>query len=149
MIRKLPPLLFAASLASCASLEGRGVLSQNSPFPNFAHERPSLELAFAVEDQIIQDLPDETQYFGATGTVTNTSQVIQSVPNILVIFSDKQGQKVFSHETRPAKQSIDPGEVLTINAYITGIPHTAQYVDIGWSKSTEPLDVSESDSGSR
>jgi hypothetical protein len=132
MIRKLLPLLLAASLTSCISPAGSGPLSQDSSFPSFASEIPSLELAFAEGDQILQDLPDGTKYFGATGTVTNTSSIRQGVPDILIIFSDSRGTKVSFRYIRPEKQSIDPGEVIPLNAYIVGVSPLAKYADIGW-----------------
>src|SRR5918993_1507093 len=79
----------------------------------FALARPDLQLDFPADQQERRQLPNGTEYFGASGTITNVGGEAQSVPPILIVLRDGRDRIVYSFEVQPPKRSLAPGESVT------------------------------------
>jgi len=100
--------------------------------PTFAQAQPDLVLDFPPNRQDRRTLPNGTEFFGASGTITNVGQSKQSVPAILIILRDRRDRIVYSYEVRPSKSELAPGESVTINEAVTDVPKSATAAEIGW-----------------
>lgn len=100
--------------------------------PTFAMAQPDLVLDFPPNRQDRRTLPNGTEFFGASGTITNVGVVRRDVPTILIVLRDKQEQIVYSWEVAPPKRELLPGESVTINEAVTDVPRTAKFAEIGW-----------------
>jgi len=99
---------------------------------SFAKAPEGLELVFPPENLERRQLPNGTEYFGASGTITNTSAETKTVPPILIVLRDARDRIVFSWEVQPPKSSLTPGESVTVNQAVTGVPRSAEVADISW-----------------
>lgn len=93
---------------------------------------PGLELVFPPEDQERRQLPNGTEYFGASGTITNTGAEAQDVPPILIVLRDARERIVYSWEVQPPKRTLAPGESVTVNEAVTDVPRSAKFAEISW-----------------
>jgi len=100
--------------------------------PTFAQSQPDLVLDFPPNRQDRRTLPNGTEFFGASGTVTNVGQSRRTVPTILIVLRDARDRIVFSWEVVPAKRQLAPGESVTINEAMTDVPKSATAAEIGW-----------------
>jgi hypothetical protein len=100
--------------------------------PTFAQAQPDLVLDFPAEKQDRRTLPNGTEFFGASGTVTNVGKTTQTVPSILIVLRDARDRIVYSWEVAPPKRSLAPGETITINEAVTDVPRSAKFAEIGW-----------------
>jgi predicted Zn finger-like uncharacterized protein len=100
--------------------------------PTFGAAQPDLVLEFPPERQDRRTLPDGTEYFGASGTVTNVGQDTRSVPAVLIVLRDGRDRKVYEWVVRPPKSELAPGESVTINEAVTDVPRSAKIAEIGW-----------------
>ena len=100
--------------------------------PTFAVEQPDLVLDFPADQQDRRTLPNGTEFFGASGTVTNVGSATRSVPSILIVMRDGRDRIVYSWEVVPPQASLDPGETLRINEAVTDVPKSARFAEIGW-----------------
>jgi len=100
--------------------------------PTFAEAQPYLVLDFPAKRQDRRTLPNGTEYFGASGTVTNVGQAQRAVPTILIVLRDKRNRVVYSWEVVPPKRRLMPGESVTINEAVTDVPKSATAAEIGW-----------------
>lgn len=98
----------------------------------FAKAQPELQLNFPLEQQERRQLPNGTEYFGASGTITNTSSETRKVPPLLIVLRDEQERIVYSWEVAPPKRSLAPGEAISINEAVTDVPRSARVAEIGW-----------------
>ena len=98
----------------------------------FGADRPDLELSFPPEKQDRRQLPNGTEYFGASGTVSNVGKDIRTLPAILIVLRDSRDQVVKTWEVPPPQDELAPGESVTINAAVTDVPKTAKVAEIGW-----------------
>ena len=98
----------------------------------FGADRPDLELAFPPEKQDRRKLPNGTEYFGASGTVTNVGKDVRVIPEILIVLRDSRDKVVKTWEVPPPKEELAPGESVTINAAVTDVPQSAKVAEIGW-----------------
>jgi predicted Zn finger-like uncharacterized protein len=103
--------------------------------PTFAMAPAQLQLDFPAEAQERRQLPNGTEYFGASGTITNTGAESQSVPPILIVLRDARDRIVYSWELQPPKRTLGPGESVTINEAVTDVPRSARFAEIGWKPS--------------
>jgi ferric-dicitrate binding protein FerR (iron transport regulator) len=130
----LAAALFAAvALAAVAAVTRYG-LPDWVPLarPTFARAQTDLVLDFPPNRQDRRTLPNGTEFFGASGTVTNVGQTRQSVPSILIVLRDRRDRIVYSYEIAPPKRQLSPGEAVTINEAVTGVPKSATAAEIGW-----------------
>ncbi len=103
--------------------------------PLFAQEQPGLKLDFPAKQQDRHQLPDNTWYFGASGTVTNVSQISRTVPSILIVLRDARGRVVYNAEVQSPKRVLAPGESVSINEALVQIPKAAVKAEFGWKPS--------------
>ena len=80
-------------------------------------------------------MPNGTEFFGASGTVTNVGSNTREVPSILIVLRDGRERIVYSWEVAPPKRSLAPGESVTINEAVTDVPRSAKFAEIGWKPS--------------
>lgn len=100
--------------------------------PTFAVEQPDLVLEFPPDQQDRRTLPNGTEFFGASGTITNVGRETRSVPSILIVMRDARDRIVYSWEVAPPKPRLAPGESMTINEAVTDVPKAAKFAEIGW-----------------
>ncbi len=98
----------------------------------FGADRPDLELSFPPEKQDRRQLPNGTEYFGASGTVSNVGKDVRTLPAILIVLRDSRDKVVKTWEVPPPQDELAPGESVTINAAVTDVPKTAKVAEIGW-----------------
>ena len=103
--------------------------------PTFAAAQADLQLDFPADRQERRQLPDGTEYFGASGTITNTGSEARNVPPILIVLRDAQDRIVYSWEVYPPKRTLAPGESETVNQAVTDVPRSAKVAEIGWKPS--------------
>jgi predicted Zn finger-like uncharacterized protein len=100
--------------------------------PTFAQAQQDLALDFPPKRQDRRTLPNGTEYFGASGTVSNIGRETRSVPVILIVLRDAHDRIVYSWEVVPPKRQLAPGETITINEAVTDVPKSAKSAEIGW-----------------
>ena len=98
----------------------------------FASAPRDLELSFPPERQDRRTLPNKSEYFGASGTVTNIGKDIREVPPILIVLRDDKNRIVYTWDVSPPQQRLRPGESVTINEAVTDVPKSASFAEIGW-----------------
>ena len=97
-----------------------------------AASQPGLKLDFPADRQERRQLPNGTEFFGASGTITNVHSEAQPVPPILIVLRDSRDRIVFSWEVAPPRRRLGPGESVTVNEAITDVPRSARVAEIGW-----------------
>ena len=100
--------------------------------PTWGVAKPELELNFPPEQIERRQLPNGTNYFGVSGTITNTGRETAAVPSILVVLSDERDKPVFDWEIIPPKTELAPGETMTVTEATKDVPRAAKYAEIGW-----------------
>lgn len=100
--------------------------------PTFGKSVPGLELSFPAARQDRRTLPNGTEYFGATGTITNAGKDVVDVPPLLIVLLDSQNRVIDHREITPPKRKLQPGESVTVNEALTDVPREAVAADIGW-----------------
>jgi len=103
-----------------------------SAHATFGAGRPDLVLSFPAERQDRRTLPNGTEYFGASGTVTNVGKDPREVPPILIVLRDAKDKVVHAWDVTPPRESLKPGESGTINEAVTDVPESAKVAEIGW-----------------
>lgn len=103
--------------------------------PTFGLEQPDLVLEFPPDQQDRRTLPNGTEFFGASGTVTNVGRETREVPAILIVLRDGRERIVYSWEVTPPKRRLAPGESVAINEAVTDVPRSARFAEIGWKPS--------------
>jgi len=125
---------FAASVAGLIGLAAIFGLPDWLPIarPTFAAATRDLELSFPPERQDRRTLPNGTEYFGASGTVTNVGKDIHEVPPILIVLRDDKNRIVYTWNVASPRESLRPGESVTINEAVKYVPKSATFAEIGW-----------------
>jgi len=100
--------------------------------PTFAMGQPDLQLEFPADQQERRQLPNGTEYFGASGTITNIGSEARRVPAILIVLRDARDRIVYSWEVEPPKRTLAPGETVSVNEAVTDVPRSAKFAEIGW-----------------
>ncbi|MCB2089210.1 MAG: zinc-ribbon domain-containing protein [Sphingomonadaceae bacterium] len=100
--------------------------------PVFGPQQADLVLDFPKEKQDRRQLPNGTEYFGASGTITNVGRETRTVPPILINLRDERERIVYTWEIAPPQPSLAPGEVMTINEAATDVPRSARIAEVGW-----------------
>lgn len=103
--------------------------------PTFGLGQTDLVLDFPADQQDRRQLPNGTEFFGASGTVTNVGRETRTLPPILIVLRDGRERIVYSWEVAPPKRSLAPGESVTINEAVTDVPKAAKFAEIGWKPS--------------
>jgi predicted Zn finger-like uncharacterized protein len=97
-----------------------------------ASTRDGLALNFPPNLIERKTLGDGTEFFGARGTVTNTTGTSRAVPPIEIVLRDSDKRVVYRWEVVPPKHQLAPGESMTITEAVTDVPKTAILPEIGW-----------------
>jgi len=100
--------------------------------PTFAMGEADLQLDFPADQQERRQLPNGTEYFGASGTITNVGSSARDVPPIRIALRDARDRIVYIWEVQPPKRSLAPGESVTVNEAVTDVPRSARVAEIGW-----------------
>ena len=100
--------------------------------PIFAMGEPDLQLDFPVDQQERRQLPNGTEYFSASGTITNIGGEAQDVPTILIVLRDARDRIVYSWEVQPPQRTLAPGESVNVNEAVTDVPRSAEFAEFGW-----------------
>ncbi|MGB7374398.1 zinc-ribbon domain-containing protein [Pontixanthobacter sp.] len=126
--------LFAAGTVAAVSYYG---LPEWVPVsrPTFAVAQPDLVLDFPADQQDRRTLPDGSEFFSASGTITNVGRTELSVPSILILMRDERDRVVYSWVVVPPAASLAPGASTTINEVATDVPKSAKFAEIGWKPS--------------
>ena len=103
--------------------------------PTFAMGEADLQLDFPPDQQERRQLPNGTEFFGASGTITNVGSSAHDVPTILIVLRDARDRKVYELEVQPPKRTLAPGETVTVNEAVTDVPRSAEFAELGWSPS--------------
>lgn len=96
---------------------------------------PDLVLDFPRGRQDRRTLPNGTEFFGASGTITNVGATRRAVPALIIVLRDAKGRVVYSWEAASPKPQLAPGESVTINEAVTDVPKSARVAEIGWKES--------------
>jgi predicted Zn finger-like uncharacterized protein len=102
------------------------------PHATFQQAQPDLKLDFPRGRQDRKPLPDGTEFFSVSGTISNIGAVSRDVPSLLVVLRDRRETIVYEKEVVPAKRQLAPGETITVNEALTDIPKSAAAAEIGW-----------------
>jgi predicted Zn finger-like uncharacterized protein len=100
--------------------------------PTFGLGQSDLVLDFPAGKQDRRQLPNGTEFFGASGTVTNVGRTTRTLPPILIVLRDERDRIVYSWEVAPPQRSLAPGESVTINQAVPDVPKAAKFAEIGW-----------------
>jgi predicted Zn finger-like uncharacterized protein len=100
--------------------------------PTFGAAQADLQLDFPPERQERRQLPNGSEFFGASGTITNTGSTARDVPPILIVLRDARDRIVYSWEVYPPKRTLAPGETMAVNEGVTDVPRSARVAEIGW-----------------
>lgn len=103
--------------------------------PTFAAGNRDLVLDFPADQQDRRTLPNQTEFFGASGTITNTGRETLPVPSILIVMRDARERIVYSWEVAPPQPTLAPGEVMRIDEAVTDVPKSARFAEFGWKPS--------------
>jgi predicted Zn finger-like uncharacterized protein len=121
------------TLGASVALAGFGLPSWlKGGSQTFAPAQTELVIDFPPNRQDRRTLPNGTEFFGASGKVTNAGRTARYVPSILIVLRDARGRIVYSWEVVPPKRELAPGESLTINEALTDVPKSAVAAEIGW-----------------
>lgn len=133
-IGMLAAIVFAVVTLGLAGLVAWAGLPDWVPVarPTFAQAQQDLVLDFPAKRQDRRTLPNGTEYFGASGTVSNIGRESRDVPTILIVLRDARDRIVYSWEVVPPKRELAPGETITINEAVTDVPKSAKSAEIGW-----------------
>ncbi len=103
--------------------------------PMFAAGNRDLVLDFPADQQDRRTLPNNTEFFGASGTITNTGRETLPVPSILIVMRDARERIVYSWEVAPPQPTLAPGEIMRIDEAVIDVPKSAKFAEIGWKPS--------------
>lgn len=98
----------------------------------FGDAHAELHLSFPPARQERRMLPGGTEYFGASGTITNAGRAAQHVPGLRLVLRDAADKIVYQWDIAPPRRDLAPGESMTINEARTDVPRSARFAEIGW-----------------
>lgn len=127
-------VVFAIAALGLAASIALGGLPDWVPVPRatFQQAQPNLKLDFPRGRQDRKPLPDGTEFFSVSGTITNIGAVSRPVPSLLVVLRDRRETIVYQKEVVPAKRQLAPGEAVNVNEALIDIPKAAAAAEIGW-----------------
>lgn len=126
--------VFAVVTLGTAGAIAWGGLPDWVPIPRatFQKAQPDLQLDFPRKRQDRKPLPNGTEFFSVSGTISNIGSVPRRVPSLLVVLRDERERIVYEKEVVPPGAKLAPGETMTINEALTDIPKAARAAEIGW-----------------
>lgn len=126
--------VFAVVTLGAAGAVAWGGLPDWVPIPRdtFQQAPADLKLDFPRNRQDRKPLPDGTQFFSVSGTISNIGAQSRHVPSLLVALRNQRETIVYEKEIVPSKRDLAPGETITVNEALTDIPKAATSAEIGW-----------------
>lgn len=126
--------IFAVVTLGVAGAVAWGGLPNWVPLPRatFQQAQPDLQLDFPRNRQDRKPLPDGSEFFSVSGTISNIGSEARDVSSLLVVLRDERERIVYEKEIVPPKRKLAPGETITINEALTDIPKAARAAEIGW-----------------
>ncbi|MHA6317923.1 MJ0042-type zinc finger domain-containing protein [Altererythrobacter sp. CAU 1778] len=100
--------------------------------PTFAQAQTDLVLEFPPDEQDRRTLPNGSEYFGVSGSVTNTGSEARRMPPLLIVLRDERERNVYEWEIAPPKSTLAPGETVAIREAVTDVPKGARSAEFGW-----------------
>lgn len=127
-------LVFAAALLALTAAVASFGLPDWLPGQHrvFGDAHAELHLSFPPARQERRMLPGGTEYFGASGTITNVGRGAQRVPGLRLVLRDAADKIVYQWDIAPPRRDLAPGESMTINEARTDVPRSARFAEIGW-----------------
>ncbi|MFC0687182.1 zinc-ribbon domain-containing protein [Novosphingobium clariflavum] len=127
-------VVFAGATLALTGAVAFGGLPDWLPIPTqtFSKAPADLQLDFPRKRQDRKPLPDGSEFFSVSGTISNTGSETRYVPSLLVALRDKRDRIVYEKELVPSKRKLKPGEAITVNEALTDIPKSAAAAEIGW-----------------
>ena len=127
-------LVFAAALLALTAAVASFGLPDWLPGQHrvFGDAHAELHLSFPPARQERRMLPGGTEYFGASGTITNVGRAAQHVPAVRLVLRDAADKNVYQWDIAPPRRDLAPGESMTINEARTDVPRSARFAEIGW-----------------
>lgn len=98
----------------------------------FGAAQPGLTVDFPPNRQNRRTLPNGTQYFGVSGTITNIGHERRAVPQVLILLRDGHDHVVYRWSITPPERVLAPGESEAVIEATTAVPRSAKYAEIGW-----------------
>jgi len=124
--------VFALGVVGLVSIYGLPDWAPFSAHATFGANQPDLTLDFPPNRQDRRTLPDGTQFFGVSGTITNVGKERRAVPDLLILLRNDHNHVVYSWQVTPSKHVLAPGETESILEAVTDIPRSAKFAEIGW-----------------
>jgi len=126
--------VFALVTLGLAGAIAWGGLPDWVPIPRatFEQAQPDLKLDFPRNRQDRKPLPDGTEFFSVSGTISNIGRETRAVPSLLVVLRNQRETVVYEKEVVPSRRQLAPGETITVNEALTDIPKAAASAEIGW-----------------
>lgn len=94
-------------------------------------QEPDLKIVLN-ENLELNERPDGTPYFIASGSIVNPSSATQAVPEMLVTLKDAGGRPVYSWKMRAKARSLAPGAKIDFSEAQLDVPLTAKQISVGW-----------------
>jgi len=126
--------LLAAGTAVAVNVYG---LPEFAPFsrPTFGIGERDLALAFDPAEQRIETLDSGERIYRVRGTISNEGRERLNVPDLLIVFRDRNDELIKNWVVVPAKRELAPGETLNVTEAIADVPQTARVAEVGWAPS--------------
>ncbi|MEO0643045.1 MAG: hypothetical protein AAFY47_06465 [Pseudomonadota bacterium] len=99
---------------------------------NFGVGKPDLVLNFPKAEQGEVEVQPGVEIFQVRGSIDNVGRESLAVPQLVIVFTDAAGKRVFSKVIVPAKDTLAPGESLKVTEGVSGYPDAAKKAGIGW-----------------
>jgi predicted Zn finger-like uncharacterized protein len=80
----------------------------------------------------LNERPDGTPYFIASGSIVNPTSVTQNVPEMLVTLKDSGGRPVYSWKMKAKVGSLAPGAKVDFSEARLDVPQAAAQISVGW-----------------
>jgi hypothetical protein len=126
--------LLAAGTAVAVNVYG---LPEFAPFsrPTFGIGKRDLALAFDPAEQRIETLDSGERIYRVRGTISNEGRERLNVPDLLIVFRDRNDELIKNWVVVPAKRELAPGETLNVTEAIADVPQAARVAEVGWAPS--------------
>lgn len=127
-------MLFALVVAAAIAAMANFGVPDWLPLPRtvFAQSQPELNLNFPQNQQDWRPLPNGSNFFNVSGSITNASRERRPVPTLEIVLRDAHHAAVYSLEATAPKPVLAPGESETIDQAIIDAPKSARTATIGW-----------------
>ena len=139
--RRNPAKMWTLAVTIFALLAGGTAVAVNvyglpefAPFsrPTFGIGKRDLALAFDPTEQRIETLESGERIYRVRGTISNEGRESLAVPDLLIVFRDRDDALIKNWVVVPAKRELAPGETLMVTEAIADVPQAARVAEVGW-----------------